>query len=113
MYIGEVAEKTGLTVKAIRFYEEKGLIPKPKRLGRYRVFSQSDIELLILIKEAKSLGISLSELQQVIQYQDGKVNWPAIKRFLQSVKIQIKNDIEDLKRKIKLIDTCMEQINEE
>jgi len=52
MYIGEISKKTDLSIKAIRFYEKTGLIRRPKRMSRYRVYQKTDVELLILIKEA-------------------------------------------------------------
>ena len=45
MYIGELSKRTGLSVKAIRLYEEKGLVKPPLRVGRYRVYQESDIEV--------------------------------------------------------------------
>lgn len=110
MYIGEVSKKTGLSVKAIRLYEEKGLIPKAKRLGRYRIFSQSDIELLNLIKEAKELGISLSQLKEVIVFKHDHIDWKLIYEFLEVVKLRIRVQIQELNKKIELIDQCMDQI---
>lgn len=111
MYIGQVAKRTGLTVKAIRFYEEKGLIPTPKRLGRYRVYNSTDLEILTLIKEAKSMGIRIAQLQQMIHYQNGKVDWHRINGFLQTIKQSMKDDVSELNRKIDLIDQCMAEIN--
>lgn len=52
-----------------------GLIRQPQSKGRYRVYEESDIEILVLIKEAKQLGITLSKLQGVIVYTNGKVDW--------------------------------------
>ncbi|WP_076915513.1 MerR family transcriptional regulator [Pseudoalteromonas sp. TAB23] len=51
------------------------LIRQPQSKGRYRVYEESDIEILVLIKEAKQLGITLSKLQGVIVYTNGKVDW--------------------------------------
>ena len=110
MYIGEASKNTGLSIKAIRFYEKKGLINQPERVGRYRVYNETDIELLILIKEAKALGVTLSQLKGVIAYTDGKVDWANIKIFLSDVRIQLVNQIDDLKQKIDLLDQCYNQI---
>jgi MerR family copper efflux transcriptional regulator len=110
MYIGEAAKKTGLSIKAIRFYEEKGLIVRPARIGRYRVYKEIDIELLILIKEAKDLGITLSQLKGIIVYHNGKVDWAIIKSFLAEVRAQLILQIDDLKKKIASLDQCYEQI---
>jgi len=111
MYIGEAAKKTGLSIKAIRFYEEKGLIRQPERVGRYRVYSETDIELLILIKEAKALGVTLSQLKGVITYNNNKADWGKIKIFLGEIREQLINQIEDIKKKIDNLDKCYNQIN--
>ena len=111
MYIGEASKKTGLSIKAIRVYEEKGLIVRPERIGRYRVYKELDIELLILIKEAKELGVTLSQLKGIIVYKDGKVDWAIIKTFLTEIREQLMNQIDDIKKKVESLDQCYEQIN--
>jgi len=111
MYIGEASKKTGLSIKAIRFYEEKGLIKQPERKGQYRIYQETEIELLILIKEAKSLGITLSQLKGIITYNNGKVDWANIKVFLSEVRQQLLNQIDDIKNKISNLDKCYNQIN--
>jgi MerR family copper efflux transcriptional regulator len=111
MYIGEVAKKTGLSIKAIRFYEEKGLIRQPERKGRYRVYVETDIEILILIKEAKELGITLSQLKGVIVYNNGKVDWGKIKVFLKDMRVQLISKIEDINKQVNSLDRCYKQIN--
>lgn len=65
MYIGELANITGLSIKAIRHYEEIGLIKAPARKGQYRIYDQSYVPLLGMITLAKSLGFSLLELQTI------------------------------------------------
>jgi MerR family copper efflux transcriptional regulator len=111
MYIGEASKKTGLSIKAIRFYEEKGLIVRPERIGRYRIYKEIDIELLILIREAKELGITLSQLKGIIVYHEGKVDWAIIKTFLADIRNQLMQQIDDLNTKVASLDQCYEQIN--
>lgn len=110
MYIGEVSKSTGLSIKAIRFYEEIGLIRKPDRAGRYRIYNETDVEILILIKEAKELGVTLSQLKDVIIYQDGKIDWANIKVYLLQLREHLVNQIEDIKKKIDSLDSCYNQI---
>lgn len=110
MYIGEVSRQAGLSIKAIRFYEEKGLIRQPKRKGRYRVYDETDLELLILIKEAKDLGIPLSKLKSVIIYNNGKIDWGEIKIFLREIREQLISKIEDINKQINNLDKCYNQI---
>jgi len=111
MFIGEASNKTGLSIKAIRFYEEKGLIRRPDRIGRYRVYQEAEIELLILIKEAKDLGVTLAQLKGVIVYNHGKIDWKNIKIFLSEIRQQLNNQIDDLRNKIDRLDICYNQIN--
>lgn len=111
MYIGEVSKKTGLSIKAIRLYEEKGLILPPPRNGKYRVYGNSHIEILNLIKEAKLLGVTLSQLKELIVYQDGEADWSAIGSFLLDIRQQLRDQIADMEKKIERIESCISEID--
>lgn len=65
MYIGEVSKKTGASIKAIRLYEELGLLTGVARSGNYRVYTNTHVLLVQLIVKAKMLGFKLAELSQV------------------------------------------------
>lgn len=110
MYIGEVSKKTGLTIKAIRFYEARGLIPAPARKGRYRFYSESDLELLKLIKEARSMGISLGRLKGVLVFEQGIIDWMRINTFLDDIKKEMQKDIQRLTAAIDTIEHCQSLI---
>lgn len=62
MYIGAVSQTTGASRKAIRLYEEMGLIEKPERNGNYRVYEDHHIHVINMIKRAQGVGFKLSEL---------------------------------------------------
>lgn len=64
--IGVVAERTGLAVSAIRFYEDKGLVPSQRTSGNQRRFRRSDIRRLSFILIAQRLGLGLSEIEQAL-----------------------------------------------
>ncbi|AEC16646.1 DNA-binding transcriptional regulator CueR [Gallibacterium anatis UMN179] len=67
MYINEVAKLTNLSTKAIRFYEQKGLIAPPDRsVNGYRQYNMQHIEALNLIREAREIGFSLPECEQLL-----------------------------------------------
>lgn len=66
MYIGELAELTGATQKAIRHYESLGLIPVPSRKGKYRVYSDKDVVLIKMIRRAQAVGFNLAELKELV-----------------------------------------------
>ncbi|MHA3048591.1 MerR family transcriptional regulator [Acinetobacter sp. ANC 4641] len=65
MYIGQLAARCNTTPKAIRHYEQLGLLPEPKRLGKYRVYSDLDIRLVKMIRQAQTVGFSLAEIQEL------------------------------------------------
>ncbi|MCI1677412.1 MAG: Cu(I)-responsive transcriptional regulator [Ewingella americana] len=67
MNISDVARKTGLTSKAIRFYEEKGLVTAPMRSDNgYRTYAQKHIEELTLLRQARQVGFTLDECQELV-----------------------------------------------
>ena len=63
MTIGDLANETGVKARTIRFYEDKGLLPRPRRSeSGYRLYSERDIKLLRLIRSARSLGLSIRDV---------------------------------------------------
>ncbi|MEM8533204.1 MAG: MerR family transcriptional regulator [Chloroflexota bacterium] len=110
MYIGEVAKKTGLSIKAIRLYEEKGLIPTPQRLGRYRVYTEADIELLLIIKEVKRLGITLAQLRSMLPQEQYPLNAQNVEQFLREHRAHLRQQIQILNDQIRHIDTCLGEL---
>src|SRR5690349_4319944 len=70
MQIGQVAQKTGLSVDAIRFYEKEGLLHRPIRTrGGYRLYHQSQVADLEFIQRAQHLGFSLNEIRELFSIQ--------------------------------------------
>lgn len=69
MLIGEVAERTGLTQRTLRYYEEIGLLPPAPRLeGGFRLYSEADVQRLSQIRELKQLlGFSLLEIKEMVE----------------------------------------------
>jgi DNA-binding transcriptional MerR regulator len=65
----EVAKRTGLTPRAIRYYEEMGLLrPSGRTAGGFRLFTDADIAQLVRINELQTLlGFSLAEIKQTLQ----------------------------------------------
>ena len=110
MFIGAVARRTGLSIKAIRFYENTGLIPAPPRAGRYRRYDDAAVEILLLIKEARALGLTIAGLKGLIQSADGLLDWQRVATFLQQQKARIRGEIATLEAQLARIDDCLEQI---
>lgn len=66
--IGEVSRLTGLTHRTLRHYDDLGLlVPSGRSYSDYRLYSEEDMERLLAIQHLKSLGLSLDEVQQVLE----------------------------------------------
>jgi DNA-binding transcriptional MerR regulator len=68
--IGTLAREFNVTLRAIRFYESKGLL-KPQRDGKTRIYSPQDRDRLALILKGKHLGFTLSEIRALIAAKIG------------------------------------------
>lgn len=66
MLRNEIQNKTGLTRKAIEYYEEKGLINPQKTENGYRDYSENDLEVLIKVSLFRKLGISVTEIEDYL-----------------------------------------------
>jgi DNA-binding transcriptional MerR regulator len=71
MQIGEVADRTGLSLRTIRHYEEVGLAPPSARSqGGFRLYTDDDIARLLVIKRMKPLGFTLEEMRDLLTILD-------------------------------------------
>ena len=71
MHIGEVAERVGLSLRTIRYYEEVGLIaPSARTQGGFRLYTEADVNRLQLVKDMKPLGFSLDEMRDLLGVLD-------------------------------------------
>lgn len=74
LQIGEVAERTGVTQRTLRFYEERGLLKPPSRLdGGFRLYSEDDIRRVEQIKRLKTLlGFTLADIKDMVEAEEIK-----------------------------------------
>ncbi len=71
MKIGELADAAAVTSKTVRYYESIGLVPEPARTASgYRDYGSDAIERLLFIREAQATGLTLSEIQSVLELKD-------------------------------------------
>ena len=92
--ITELAREFDLTPRAIRFYEEAGLLA-PQREGRHRVYAQRDRTRLKLTQRGKRLGLSLAEIRElVLMYESPRDTAPQLRRYL-DVLAAHRHDIEE------------------
>jgi DNA-binding transcriptional MerR regulator len=65
--IGQVADRTGMSVDAVRYYERRRLLPRPVRSsGGFRLFGPETIDRIAFIRQAQSLGFSLREIANLL-----------------------------------------------
>jgi len=97
--IGEVAIRSGIPVKTIRYYEDIGLLKSTVERSEsgYRLFSSQVLNRLAFIKRAQSLGLSLNEIQEILDIHDsGQLPCGAVKEHLEDKVESISKQIESL-----------------
>ena len=68
MQIGEVADRVGLSLRTVRYYEEMGLLAPEKRTdGGFRLYTDAHVDRLNLIKRMKPLGFTVPEMRQLLE----------------------------------------------
>jgi MerR family transcriptional regulator, copper efflux regulator len=69
--IGEVASRSGLSTKAIRYYEDIGLLPPPERSASgYRDYAATVLDRLAFVRAAQAVGLSLGEIRGIVALRD-------------------------------------------
>lgn len=107
--IGDLARRTGLSVSAIRFYEDKGLVEPFRTSGNQRRYLRSDIRRLSFVLIAQRLGLSLEEIVVALKrLPQGRTptaqDWRAISRSIRST---IDARIAELERTRDNLDGCI------
>lgn len=95
MRIGELAKLSGASLKALRLYESKQLLPPVPRIGQYRDYQRVHLDQVLLIRKAQDLGFKLSELQEIRQDEQG-FHWPQLLQLMQVKQRQIQDNINQL-----------------
>ncbi len=71
MQIGEVAERTGLSINTIRHYDQAGLVtPSARSHGGFRLYTDSDVDRLLVIRRMKPLGFTLEQMRELLEITD-------------------------------------------
>lgn len=71
---GVLAHLAGVNRETIRFYERRGLLPKPRRNpSKYRIYNETDVQRVRFITQAKNLGFTLSEIDNLLSIADGRI----------------------------------------
>jgi len=104
--IGDVAERCGVNLQTIRYYEREGLLPAPPRLtSGYRIFPESAVRRVSFIKRTQELGFSLAEIRELLSLRE---NPDADAR---NVRERAKAKVADIEEKIRALRGMIEALN--
>ncbi len=107
--IGQLADRTGLSVSAIRFYETKGLVAPTRNQGGQRRFHRSDIRRLSFVMIAQQLGLPIRDIVSALATlpQGGAPTQKDWTRISREVRDELDKRIDALIRSRKNLDGCI------
>jgi len=114
--ISELAQEFDVTPRAIRFYEDVGLL-EPTRAGRNRVYSQRERTRLKRTLRGKRLGLTLAEIRELIDmYEPGRDDRPQLERFrevLEAHRTSLLQQRADIEAQLGEIQTFEKRVNQQ
>ncbi|KQR86565.1 MerR family transcriptional regulator [Microbacterium sp. Leaf179] len=114
MQIGELAERTGLSIRTLRHYDEIGLlVPSARSDGGFRLYTPDDESRLLLIRRMKPLGYSLEQMGELLSVVDGLADRPddaALGERLEAIRTEASERRETLRRQLAAADEFVAQL---
>jgi len=104
--IQDVATQLGVTMRTLRFYEDKGLIA-PQRVGTTRIYSRREIGRMQLILRGKRLGFTIREIKEFLDLYDVDPEHHEQVRILEA---KVKDRIADLRKQKRAIEQTLEEL---
>ena len=111
MKIGQLAERTGVSTKAIRYYEDIGVLPEPDRASNgYRSYGTEAADRIAFIQDAQSAGLSLNEIQGILELRDtGQSTCHHVVATLQRHLDEVDRQMDELKRTRRRLNEIIDQ----
>jgi len=107
MRIGELAEQGGVSPKTVRYYESIGVMAEPERTASgYRDYGGDALERLRFIRDAQATGLSLSEIQSVLELKDAGA------RSCEHTRALLQRHLDDLDDQIARLQTARKELVE-
>ena len=104
--IGDVAERGGVNLQTIRYYEREGLLPEPPRLASgYRIFPESSVRRVRFIKRTQELGFSLAEIRDLLSLREDAG------AGAQEIRDRARAKVLDIEEKIRALRAMKEALN--
>ena len=116
MTIGQLAKRSGVSPRTIRYYEQVGLLPQlPRASNGYRIYTDQHLYGLRLFRRAKRLGFSLDELKELveIQIENPSNETKIIKRSLEFLESHLESTIrkkKELDEHISLLESEIKRV---
>jgi DNA-binding transcriptional MerR regulator len=105
--IGELAETVGVNTKTVRYYESIGLMPEPGRTtAGYRDYGPEAAERLRFIRDSQATGLSLAEIQSILELKDSG------ERTCQHTQALLSDHLADIDAQIRRLRTARKQLRE-
>ncbi|MGK2936449.1 MAG: MerR family transcriptional regulator [Solirubrobacteraceae bacterium] len=100
LQIGEVADRVGLSLRTVRYYEEMELlIPASRTEGGFRLYTDEQVHRLELIKQMKPLGFSVQEMRELLEARDAASSLETPERAAQEAKAVLARFAADAARR--------------
>lgn len=98
MTIGKLAAASDCGVETIRFYEREGVLPLPRRQGRYRLYDDGDVVRVRFVRRARDLGFGLDVVRKLLSLADGGGICEDARRLGEINLASVRAKIADLRR---------------
>jgi DNA-binding transcriptional MerR regulator len=108
--VGEAARRSCLSPKAVRLYEARGILPTADRTSAgYRTYTDSDVEILRFVRQAKALGLRLEEIKRILDLQrHGAQPCSTVEQLLKTHITEIDQTIKDLRALRRTLATALQ-----
>ena len=106
MRIGAAAAKAGVNIQTMRYYEWRGLLPRPpRRTSGYREFADDAVRVVRFVKRAQDLGFTLDEIEELLRLRNDK------RRDRARVRVVASKRVRDIERKIAQLEAMKQALS--
>lgn len=97
--VSQLAQRAGVGIDTVRYYERAGLLPEPpRRPSGYREYPPQAVDRLRFIRRAKALGFTLEEIAGLLELSDQRADVQAVKRLAQTRLSEVEKKLRELER---------------
>lgn len=102
--IGQVAEKFGMPISTLRYYDKQGLFPNMERVSGIRKFGDTEIEALRVIECLKKAGMEIKDIRQFMDWcVEGPATYPQRKAMFEAQRAHMEAELEQMNRTLDML----------